>query len=92
MVTRHASSRATRKTDTATTRSKASVKFTFPVLGSRTKADWRDTLPDCVCVSRELKNDDKAQELVGSLPAFNGIAANSPLGAIPCYFPTKILH
>ena len=49
----------------------------FPFL-LRTKAGWRETLPDCVCVSLELKNDDKAQELIGPLPASNGIATHSP--------------
>lgn len=90
MVTPHASSRTTRRTYTATTRREASVKLTSPVLAAHASG-WRETLLHRVRVSLELKNYDKAQELVGPLPAFDGIAANSPLGAIPRQCVTKML-
>src|SRR6266487_3971534 len=90
MVTTHERSRSTRRTYTATTRMEDSVKLMFPVLAPYASG-WHEILPDCVCVSLEAKNYDRAQELVGSLPAFNGVAANSPLGETTCQTTNKTL-
>jgi hypothetical protein len=81
MVTTYAGSRATRRTCTATMSMQALVKRTFPVRAANARG-WRETLLDGVCLSPEVTNDNTAQERVGPLPAFNGIAAKSPCGMI----------